>query len=199
MSHKLSIILILLFLFPVYSLCQDTLILSEVDVLYGVITDGDTLLLSTIEPVHIFPRHKFKTRREWRRYDRLVRNVKRVYPYAKLAGAEYDTIAEHMLSLDTEKERRKYIKEVESEIMNEYEDDLKKLSITQGRILLKLIDREIGETSYDLLKELKGTFSAVFWQTLARIFGHNLKSEFDPEGEDKLLNEIMILLENGQL
>jgi hypothetical protein len=116
-----------------------------------------------------------------------------------MAGKKYDEVSEHMLSLTTERERREYIKQVEAEIMDEYEDDLKKLSITQGRILLKLIDREIGETSYDLLKELKGTFSAVFWQALARIFGNNLKSEFDPNGEDKLLNEIMILLENGQL
>ena len=116
-----------------------------------------------------------------------------------MAGAEYDTVAKHMLTLNTERERRQYINQVEKEILDEYEGDLKKLTITQGRILLKLIDREIGETSYDLLKELKGTFSAFFWQTLARIFGHNLKSEFDPEGEDKLLNEIVILIENGQL
>ena len=104
-----------------------------------------------------------------------------------------------MMSLKTEREQRQYIKQVEAEIMDKYEDDLKGLNITQGRILLKLIDRETGETSYELLKELKGSFSAVFWQTLARIFGNNLKSEFDPEGEDKLLNEIMILMENGQL
>ncbi len=199
MSYKFTIGLMIIFLLPTHSKGQDTITISEVNVLYGVITDDDTLLISQIEPVLIFSRPKFNSRREWRRYDRLVRNVKRVYPYAKLAGAEYDTIANHMLSLETDKERRQYIKQVESEIMIEYEDDLKKLTITQGRILLKLIDREIGETSYDLLKELKGSFSAVFWQTLARIFGHNLKSEFDPEGEDKLLNEIVILIENGQL
>ncbi len=199
MTFKLFIGLIITFLISGTIFSQDTLVLSESEVLYGVITDGDTLLFSYIEPIHIFPGHKFNSRREWRRYDRLIRNVKKVYPYAKLAGAEYDTLAKRMLSLETEKERRQYIKQVESEIMNEYEDDLKKLTITQGRILLKLIDREIGETSYDLLKELKGSFSAFFWQTLARIFGHNLKSEFDPTGEDKLLNEIMILIENGQL
>ena len=105
----------------------------------------------------------------------------------------------HLLTLKTEKDKRAYIKQVEREIHEEFEGDLKKLTITQGRILLKLIDREVGETSYDLLKEFKGTFSAFFWQTLARIFGHDLKSEFDPEGEDILLNEIVILIENGQL
>ena len=71
--------------------------------------------------------------------------------------------------------------------------------LRQGRILLKLIDRETGETSYALLKDLKNSFSAVFWQTLARLFGQNLKSEFDPEGEDKLLNDIVLMIEAGQL
>ena len=199
MRLELTIGLIFIFFLPGQGNCQDTLTLSESNVLYGVITGNDTLLISYIEPVHIFPRPKFNSRREWRRYDRLVRNVKRVYPYAKMAGSEYDRVAKHMMSLKTEREQRQYIKQVEAEIMDKYEDDLKGLNITQGRILLKLIDRETGETSYELLKELKGSFSAVFWQTLARIFGNNLKSEFDPEGEDKLLNEIMILMENGQL
>jgi hypothetical protein len=103
------------------------------------------------------------------------------------------------MTLNTEKERRKYLNEVEKGIMAEYEDDIRRLTITQGKILLKLIDREIGETSYELLKELKGSFTAFFWQAIARIFGQNLKVEFDAEGEDWLINEIMILLENGQL
>jgi hypothetical protein len=178
---------------------QDTLTISEANLLYGVVVDGDTILLTTIDEVIIFPKPKFKTKREWRRYHRLVYNVKKVYPYAKMAGEKYDSVSAHLLTLETDKERRVYIKEVEQEIHDRYEDDLKKLTITQGRILLKLIDREVGETSYDLLKEFKGTFTAFFWQTLARIFGHNLKSEFDPDGEDSLLNEIVILIENGQL
>jgi len=199
MRYKFLLILVFISLPAAFVNSQDTIDLSQSEILYGIITDGDTILMSQIETVYIFPRHKFNSQKEWRQYDRLVRNVKRVYPYAKMAGEKYDIVAEHMMSLKTNKERREYIKQVEAEILDEYENELKKLSITQGRILLKLIDREIGETSYVLLKELKGSFSAVFWQTLARIFGNNLKSEFDPNGEDKLLNEIMILLENGQL
>ena len=117
MSYKFTIGLLIISLLPSFSKGQDTITISEVNVLYGIITDDDTLLISQIEPVLIFPRPKFNSRREWRRYDRLVRNVKRVYPYAKLAGAEYDTIANHMLSLKTDKERRQYIKQIESEIM----------------------------------------------------------------------------------
>lgn len=196
---QVKLIFIFCFLIILQTKGQDTIDLSNADVLYQLILDDDTLLVSSIEEVHIYSKPQFDNRRDWRKYYKLVRNVKKVYPYAKYAGVQYDTIALHMLSLPTEKERRKYIKEVESEIMSEYEGELKKLTISQGRILLKLIDREIGETSYDLLKDLKGKFSAFFWQTLARIFGHNLKSEFDPDGEDKLLNEIILLIEAGQL
>jgi hypothetical protein len=199
MKLKIFILTLLAFIYIINTDGQDTITLSDIDLLYGIIIDGDTILLTSIDEVIVFPKPKFTSKREWRRYHRLVRNVKKVYPYAKMAGEKYDIVSAHLLTLKTEKDKRAYIKQVEREIHEEFEGDLKKLTITQGRILLKLIDREVGETSYDLLKEFKGTFSAFFWQTLARIFGHDLKSEFDPEGEDILLNEIVILIENGQL
>jgi hypothetical protein len=198
-KYKITILLFFSIVCFEITKSQDTITLSDSQALYGIIRDGDTILMTTIDEVIIYPMPKFSSRRDWRRYQRLVRNVKVVLPYAKMAGEKYDIVSAHLLTLKTEKEKRAYIKQVEHEIVDEYEDDLKGLTITQGRILLKLIDREVGETSYDLLKEFKGTFNAFFWQTLARIFGHNLKSEFDPEGEDKLLNEIVILIENGQL
>lgn len=83
--------------------------------------------------------------------------------------------------------------------MNDFEDDVKNLTITQGRILLKLIDRETGNTTYLILQDLKGNFSAVFWQTVARVFGSNLKSEYDPKGEDHLIEQIVQMIEAGQL
>ena len=199
MKLKIFILTLLAFIYIINTDGQDTITLSDIDLLYGIIIDGDTILLTSIDEVIVFPKPKFTSKREWRRYHRLVRNVKKVYPYAKMAGEKYDIVSAHLLTLKTEKDKRAYIKQVEREIHEEFEGDLKKLTITQGRILLKLIDREVGETSYDLLKEFKGTFSAFFWQTLARIFGHDLKSEFDPEGEDILLNEIVIFIENGQL
>lgn len=168
-------------------------------VLYGVITEGDTILLSSIDEVYIFPLRKFNSARDLRRYRRLIRNVKKAYPYAKLAKAKLDEIEANLAKLKTERTRKDYVKQVEKEIRYEYEDELKKLTITQGRILIKLIDRETGNTSYQLLKELRGSFSAFFWQALARLFGSNLKTEFDAQGEDKLINEIVILIENGQL
>lgn len=199
MLRKVALILFFISHVAISRCSQDTISLSESNTFFGIVEDGDTTYFSQIDEVLVFRKPKFETRREWRRYHRLVRNVKKVYPYAKMAGEKYDSVEAQFLTLETERERKAYIKQVEKELMDEYEDDLKKLTVTQGRILLKLIDREVGETSYDLLKEFKGAFSAFFWQTLARIFGHNLKSEFDPEGEDKLLNEIVLLIENGQL
>lgn len=190
----------ILFLSPFVLKGQDTISVSgNGQVLYGLIIDGDTILVSSIKEVYVLPVRKFESRREMRKYQRLVHNVKVVLPYAKLAKKKYDEVVLAMEGMDTERQKKEYMKQVEEELKVEFEDDLKKLTITQGRILLKLLDREIGETSYDLLKEFRGTFSAFFWQTLARIFGHNLKSEFDPNGEDKLLNEIVMLIENGQL
>jgi hypothetical protein len=179
---------------------QDTINLIGDHELYLVIQkNGDTVLTSNIKEVVIYPKPKFSSKRDMRRYERLIRNVLKVYPYAKMAGEKYRIVSAHLLTLKTEKEKRAYINEVETEIKDKYEDDLKELTITQGRILLKLIDRETSETSYEILEDYKSTFSAIFWQTLARIFGHNLKAKFDPLGEDKLLNEIVIQIENGQL
>ena len=184
------------------SKAQDTIQLHKDDathVLYGIVIDGDTLLHSSIDEVYIISPKKFKSRRDLRRYRRLIRNVKKAYPYAKLARKKLNEVETNLAKLETEKAKKVYIKQVEKEIRYEYEDELKKLTITQGRILIKLIDRETGETSYELVKQLRGSFSAFFWQTLARIFASNLKTEFDAQGEDKLINEIVILIENGQL
>lgn len=178
---------------------QDYSELTNENVFHIVVIEGDTIYISSIDEVIIFPKPKFNSKRQWRKYYRLIKHIKKVYPLVKAAGEKYDSISAKMMSLSTEKQKRIYIKLAEKEIMEEYEDDIRNLTITQGRILLKLIDREIGETSYDLLKELKSSFTAFFWQTIARIFGQNLKSEFDAEGEDRLINEIMILMENGQL
>ncbi|MBN2486042.1 MAG: DUF4294 domain-containing protein [Bacteroidales bacterium] len=196
---KPLIITAFLVFLPVFSIAQDTIAAYGGNVLYGIIVDGDTILVSTIEEIYIMPMRKFESKRDMRRYQKLVRNVKKVYPYAKLAKKKYDEVSAILQTKNTEKEQKAYMAQVEEELKAEFEEDLKKLTISQGRILLKLIDREIGETSYDLLKEFRGKFSAFFWQTFARIFGHNLKSTFDPLGEDKLLNEIVIMIENGQL
>lgn len=172
---------------------------GDIYVARAVIIDGDTMWVADLDEVYIFPAKKFKNRRERRRYTRLIYNIKKAYPWAKLAGEKLAEVEKHIVTLETEKEQREYIKEVEKELLGDYKEDLKKLTVTQGRILIKLVDRETGDTSYELVRELRGNLSAAFWQALARLFGSNLKSEFDAEGEDRLIEEIIILIENGQL
>jgi hypothetical protein len=188
-------------LINVYLSGQDTIKmnLGEHPVI-AIIIDGDTTYSAVIEEVQIQPRQKrAAAARDLRQYRRLIYNVKKVYPYAKLAGLKFKEINEHLQTIDNGKDKRAYIKEMEDQIIKQYEEELKELSINQGRILIKLIDRETSYTSYEVVKELRGSFQAAFWQAIARIFGSNLKTEFDPEGEDKALNEIIIMIENGQL
>lgn len=164
-----------------------------------VIVDGDTIPNVMIEEVVVFPKLVFKTKRQSRSYRKLIRDVSRAYPYAKYAKLTLERMEQEYVSLKTEKEKKKYIKLVEKELTSEFGTELKKLTITQGRILLKLIDRETGDTSYELLKELRGSFSAVFWQTIARIFGSDLKAQYDPKGEDFLIERVVRMIETGQI
>lgn len=173
---------------------KDTLIITRT-----VIVDGDTIPNVSIEEVVIFPRLIFKNRYRARRYRKLIRDVKRAYPYAIYAKNKLDQMEHEFQNLTTEKERKKYVKTIEKQLMNEFGKELKKLTITQGRILLKLIDRETGNTSYALLKDLRGTVSAVFWQTIARLFGSDLKSQYDPQGDDFLVERVVRLIETGQI
>jgi len=172
---------------------------NDIYVVRAEIIDGDTIWLADIDEVFVFPERKFVNRKERRRYTRLIRNVKVAYPWAKLAGQRLEEVNEIMIAIETEKEQKEYMKIVEKELKDEFQDDLKKLTVTQGRILLKLVDRETGSTSYELVKELRGSFSAFFWQALARLFGSNLKSEYDPYGEDRMIEEIIFLIDKGQI
>lgn len=169
------------------------------NILNQMVRDGDTILHSTINEVVIYPVPQFSSRRDLRRYHRLVHNLKVVYPYAVLAADKLNEMNQKFVELETERERKQFVKQVESELMDEFSDELKSLSITQGRLLIKLIDRETGNTSYELLRELRGSFSAFFWQAVARLFGSNLKTTFDAEGEDKLIDQIVVLIENDQI
>jgi len=201
MDLKKIIFAILLFsCFSLSGEAQDSIPQTgDIYVARAVVIDGDTMWVADLDEVYIFPTKRFTSRRERRRYTRLIYNIKKAYPWAKMAGERLAEVEIKMDSLETEREQKAYIKEVEQELLKDYKEDLKKLTVTQGRILIKLVDRETGDTSYELVRELRGNLSAAFWQALARLFGSNLKSEYDSEGEDRLIEEIIILIENGQL
>ncbi len=163
------------------------------------VVDGDTLALVDINPVMVFPPLRFNTKRESVRYDRLVYNVKKVYPYAKMAGAklqEYKTILE---GIDNEKERKAFLKIAEKQLEAQFGDEIKDLTFSQGKILIKLIYRETGNSTFDIVKELRGNFSAFIWQMLARIFGYNLKTTYDPTGNDQAIEQIVLMIESGAI
>ena len=125
--------------------------------------------------------------------------VKKVYPIAQIAKAKMATMEEELCRLPTKKAQKEYIKQIYHEIKDEYTPVLKHMTRTQGRVLLKLIDRETEYTAYEVLKEFRGGFVAGFWQGVSKIFGQNLKSEYDREGEDRMIEQIVIYYEAGLL
>lgn len=174
---------------------------SKPKVMYRVwaeVIDGDTVPSIRLPEVWVYADYIYKNKKQYDAWTRTKYNVKKVYPYAILAAAklkEYNLILEKM---PNEKQRKAYMKIVEKELRDEFEEPLKNLTVTQGKILLKLIDRETGNTSYHLVKDLRGGFQAFMWQSLARLFGSNMKSEYDPEGEDIMIERAIKLVESGQ-
>lgn len=191
---RLSVLIAgLIFFVPDGSIAQ---IKDSVPVGKIVTAEGDTLPHITIKPVLVTPRN-FHSHRDVRKYWRLAMKVKKVYPYAQKAAEllkEYDA---YYTATDDPKLRRQYVKQVERKLIDEYGPQLKKLSLSEGRILIKLIDRETQHTSYELIKDLKGGFSAFFWQGVARMFGNNLKDDYDPVTEDRMIEEIIFFIEMG--
>lgn len=162
------------------------------------IVDGDTLPLVNLNTVYVYTDFIFKPGKQYELWTKTKYNVKKVYPYAILAAAklkEYDRMLE---KISDEKHKKAYLKICEKDLRNEFEDELKQLSISQGKVLMKLIDRETGKTTYDIVKQLRGSFQAAMWQTLARLFGHNMKSEYDASLEDLMIERAIKLIENGQ-
>lgn len=195
MKRILLILLLAMLLIPAFGQEEE----KERIVVYATMLDGDTIPVILLPELKIFSFKPFESRREERKTSKLIRNVKRVYPYAKLAGIKLKEYEEILAGVEDKKERRKIMKEAEAELEEEFGDDLRDLTFTQGKILIKLVYRETGSSSYDLVAELRGKFRAFFWQTFARIFGFNLKNEYDPLGEDRKIEFIVQMIEAGQL
>ena len=151
-----------------------------------VIEGNDTIPIIELPEVKVYERADYEYLYLKRRYRRLIRNVKRAYPYAKIAGISLKELDRKLVSIDGEKE-----------IMDQFEKEVKRLTVTQGIILVKLIDRETGMTSYQVIKDLKGGITAFFWQGIARICGNNLKAEYDPANQDRIIEDIVQGIEAG--
>ena len=159
----------------------------------------DTIYIDRINELHVFNRpQSWKKSREWRKFYRTVYNFAKVYPYALKAKAIMrDADSTLANSNFTRGQREKYIKDYEKKLFREFEKPLRSLSINQGKMLLKLIDREAGLSSYYAIKNYKGGAAAGFWQGIAKLFGSDLKKKYDMFGEDKILEELVQMYKNG--
>jgi hypothetical protein len=168
-------------------------------ILQNVIRDGVTMPEIEIKEVNVVARPSATRKAEYRRNERLIYNIKRVYPYALMVRMRLNQVNEDLKAITGEKERKNYLKNVEKNVFAEYEDDMRDMTMTQGRLLIKLVDRETQNTSYDLIRDFRGKFTAAFWQGIARIFGTNLKEEYDANGEDAPIELIINEIEAGRL
>lgn len=163
------------------------------------ITETDTLIIQNLPEFSVIAKMPWSVKAEMNHHSKLVYNVKKVYPYAKLAGIKLKEYEDLLATIINEKEQKELMKRAEEELRDEFEEDIKKLTYKQGIILIKLVDRETGNSSYALIQELRGKFVAFFWQTFAKLFGYNLKTEYDPQGEDKEIEDIVLMIENGSI
>lgn len=165
---------------------------------YKAYIDGsDTIAIVNLRDVYIFPQVKFKNKKEQQKYNKLVRDVKRTLPYAKMVYETLIETYEYMETLPTDKDRQAHLKRMEKELFKEYKPELKKLTFSQGKLLIKLIDRECNQSSYNLLRAYLGSFRAGFWNIFAGLFGASLKAEYNPNGNDAMTERVVILVENG--
>ncbi|MBU3928417.1 MAG: DUF4294 domain-containing protein [Bacteroidetes bacterium] len=192
---KWPIFLFIFFCISFYGIAQEVKPL----VVRATVVIGDTIPVVSLREVEIFSLLTPTTRREQRQLTKLIRDVKKVYPFARLAGIQVRKFSKLIEEANNERESKRIMKEAEREITERYGDELKNMTFSQGKVLIKLIDRETGDCSYNLVEELRGNFTAFFYQAFARIWGYNLKVKYDPEGEDKQIETIVKMIERGQI
>jgi hypothetical protein len=166
----------------------------------GLIINGDTIPSVDMYAVTVYPEVKFVNREELMNYQKLVYRVRKVYPYAKLAAGKLEEYRKIMDTIPTKRGRKQFIRKAQKELESQFEDEIKKLSFSQGKILIKLIYRETGNSTYDIVKELRGGFNAFIWQSMAGLFGYDLKTNYDPtSNEDQMIEKIVLMIDAGTL
>lgn len=194
MKKYLNILLILI------ATCAKSQVVQPVSLpVKAIVFENDTFPLIDLPEIQVWAywgkvSASSKTFEQW---TRTKYNVKKVYPYAILASALLKEMDNKLAQIPDEKSRKKFIKQCEKELRAKFEEDLKNLSVTQGRILMKLIYRETGKTTFQIVKEMRGGFEAAMWQALAYIFGNSMKVQYDPTGEDYMVEKAVQLVEKG--
>jgi hypothetical protein len=165
----------------------------------GKIINGDTLPYVDLNAITVFPQVTFSYSNELLKYEKLVYRVRKVYPYAKLAAKQLEIYKKILDTIPTQRARKQFIKKAQKELEAKFGDEIRKLSFSQGKILIKLIYRETGSSTFDIVKELRGGFSAFIWQSMAGLFGYDLKTTYDPENEDQMIEKIVLMIDAGAL
>lgn len=163
--------------------------------------EGEETLMLVLADVTVFPPLKFKNKKEEEFYWKTVRDVKKTLPYAKLICETLIETYEYIETFQTQKEREDHLKRMEGEVFKQYKPALKKFTKSQAQMLVKLINRETNQSSYNILKAFLGTFRAGFWQTFGRLFGVNLKTSYRPDKDrkDAIVERVATMVELGQL
>ena len=200
--NRLSTLLVLLLTGALGAVAQDAAeepVLSPTVKVGKVLVDGDSVQYMEMSNVYVYPEPTFKTKKQQQAYMRLVKNVKKVLPIAKEARQMLIETAEYIETLPTQKERDEHLKRVEAAIVAEYKPRMKKLTFSQGKLLIKLIDRECNATAYETIQTFIGPVRSGMWQAFAWMFGASLKKGYDPEGVDRLTERVVLMVEAGQL
>ena len=201
---KRIIILLLAIFFCIPAFCgepEDTDKQKRVLVALATIIDGDTVPTFEMMEVTIYGKRIYPTARKQRKYDKLTRNVQKMYPIALEVKAILVETYLYMQTLQDDKAREEHLEKVEKGVWDQYYPIMRRCTLSQGKLLIKLIDRECNQTSYDLIKAFIGGFKAKFYQTFAALFGASLKKEYDPEhdDEDAMIEEIIWMIDNDML
>lgn len=205
MNARLNIVIFILFLFfgslkcfaqqqPRSAAQRRTVYLTPM-----CVYEGDTIPYVKLPTVYIFKPLKFKNKRDMNKYYKLIRDVKKVLPISKEINHAIIETYEFMMTLPNEKARQRHMKAVEKSLKEQYTPRMKKLTFAQGKLLIKMIDRQTHSTGYELVKAFMGPFKAGFYQTFAALFGASLKKQYDPTGDDALTERVILMVENGQL
>jgi len=186
----------ILFILCVLQVCfltaqvQDTL--PNFDEEYYLIKDGDSLTIH-LDEVAVLPKHKFKSRKDARYYYWFRKKVFKAYPYAVLASKRLDSVEARLENISSKAQKRRYVKRVQEYVEKELTDQLKKMTRTEGRVLIKLIHRQTGTTAFENIKELRSSWKAFWYNSTANVFKLSLKDEYSPatENEDYLIEDIL--------
>ncbi|NLI72008.1 MAG: DUF4294 domain-containing protein [Bacteroidales bacterium] len=164
-----------------------------------IVENGEVIYLEYLKELYVYPPLVFTSKKQEKFYWRTVRDVKKALPYARLASKEVNKLNIELLALPDDATRRKHVNDFQKRIFRQYEKPLRKLTINQGKMLIKLIDREHGINTYELIKAYKGSVPAVFWNTVAKFFGSDLRAEYDGSDKDRIVERVITLVDAGQL